>query len=216
MIVTTQGLVIRTLHYSETSLIVRWLTPDLGRIATIAKGARRPKSPFLGKLDLFVEGALSFSRSQRSDLHSLREIVVTDFHLPLRDNMDRLQLAAYAVALVEQTTESDTPLPEVFQLLHGLLVHLTIAEARPRLAFAFELKLLTLLGLAPSAEATTLTADGRALVATLTREDWAPITGLKANARTVTQLAKFLNGFLVYHLGKIPKLRGQVLKTGSG
>ena len=70
---STHGLILRTRPLTETSLIVHWLTPDLGRIATVAKGARRPKSPFAGKLDLFYAADFSFSRSRRSELHVLRE-----------------------------------------------------------------------------------------------------------------------------------------------
>jgi recombinational DNA repair protein (RecF pathway) len=53
MIETAAGLVMRTRPLTETSLIVHWLTPTLGRLATVAKGARRANSPFRGKLDLF-------------------------------------------------------------------------------------------------------------------------------------------------------------------
>src|SRR6185312_16938283 len=67
------GIILRTRLLTDTSLIVHWLTPDCGRIATAAKGARRPKSPFRGKLDLFFEADFSFARSRRSELHILRE-----------------------------------------------------------------------------------------------------------------------------------------------
>src|SRR5258707_904583 len=73
MIESTSGLILRTRPLTETSLIVSWLTQDFGRIATVARGARRPKSPFAGKLDLFYLADLSFQRSRRSDLHTLRE-----------------------------------------------------------------------------------------------------------------------------------------------
>ena len=72
MIETATGLILRTRPLTETSLIIHWLTPTFGRLATVAKGARRPKSPFLGRLDLFYEADFSFSRSRRSDLHILR------------------------------------------------------------------------------------------------------------------------------------------------
>ena len=67
------GLILRARPLTETSLIIHWLTPDLGRIAMVAKGARRAKSPFAGKLDLFYLADFSFNRSRRSDLHTLRE-----------------------------------------------------------------------------------------------------------------------------------------------
>ena len=76
------GVILRVRPLTETSLIVHWLTPDLGRVATVAKGARRPKSPFRGKLDLFYEADFSFQRSRRSELHNLREVVLRETHRP--------------------------------------------------------------------------------------------------------------------------------------
>ncbi|MGI8966741.1 MAG: DNA repair protein RecO, partial [Limisphaerales bacterium] len=46
-----RGLIIRVRPLTETSFIICWLTPNFGRISTVAKGARRSKSPFRGKLD---------------------------------------------------------------------------------------------------------------------------------------------------------------------
>src|SRR6059058_3218985 len=108
---STTGLVLRTRLLTETSLIVHWLTSDLGRLATVAKGARRPKSPFLGKLDLFYLADISFTRSLRSELHNLREVSLRETHSVLRQDLGYLQQASYAAALIEQTTEADTPMP---------------------------------------------------------------------------------------------------------
>ena len=57
---TAHGIILRTRPLTETSLIVHWLTADHGRLSTVAKGAKRPKSPFRGKLDLFFEGVFFF------------------------------------------------------------------------------------------------------------------------------------------------------------
>src|SRR6516225_4205420 len=142
MIENATGLVLRTRPLTETSLIVQWLTPDLGRLATVAKGARRPKSPFRGKLDLFYLADFSFARSRRSELHTLREVSLRETHSALRQDLVYLRQASYCAALVEQTTEMDTPLPGVFELLLGLLEHLPQQNAQPQSLLAFELKLL--------------------------------------------------------------------------
>src|ERR1051325_2878610 len=105
------GLILRTRPLTETSLIVSWLTPDCGRIATVAKGARRPKSPVRGKLDLFYLADFSFQRSRRSELHTLREIVLRETNSALRKELAYLQQASYCAALIEQSTETGTPLP---------------------------------------------------------------------------------------------------------
>ena len=108
------GLILRVRPLTETSLIIHWLTPELGRIATVAKGARRPKSTFAGRLDLFYSADFSFSRSRSSSLHNLREVKLRETHGAIRADMTKLQQAGYAAAFIEQATETDTPLPEVF------------------------------------------------------------------------------------------------------
>jgi DNA repair protein RecO (recombination protein O) len=87
MVEKSTGLILRTRLLTENSLIVHWLTPELGRPATVAKGARRPKSPFRGKLDLFYVADFSFSRSRFSELHNLREIALRETHEYLRRDL---------------------------------------------------------------------------------------------------------------------------------
>src|SRR5512133_2847716 len=99
MIESATGLVLRTRPLTETSLIIHWLTPSLGRLATVAKGARRAKSPFRGKWDLFYLADFSFSRSRRSELHILREVSLRETHSRLREDLGLLQQASYCAAL---------------------------------------------------------------------------------------------------------------------
>ena len=204
---SSHGIILRTRLLTETSLIVNWLTPELGRISTVAKGARRQKSPFRGKLDLFYEADFSFQRSRRSDLHTLREIVLRETHAPLRTNLGYLQQASYCAALIEQTTEKDTPLPGIFGLLRDFLATLPLRPPQSRNIFAFELKLLNELGLKPNLTNTNLTAASKNLVNELLTEDWLKISELKATAAQAKELRQFLHGFLIFHLGKIPKQR---------
>src|SRR5215471_4708726 len=124
MIESARGLVLRCRPLTETSLIVHWLTPGLGRVATVAKGARRPNSSFRGKLDLFYEADFSFARSRRSELHTLREVLLRETHTFLRRELGHLQQAAYCAALIEQTTETETPLPFIFKLMNAFLHHI--------------------------------------------------------------------------------------------
>ena len=57
-------------------MIVTWCTIEHGILKTVAKGARRPKSPFFGKIDLFFEAEFEIARSKKSDLHALRDISI--------------------------------------------------------------------------------------------------------------------------------------------
>ncbi len=207
MIQSATGIILRTRPLTETSVIVNWLTPDCGRISTVAKGARRPKSPFTGKLDLFYLADFSFTRSQRSELHALREVKLKSLNATLREDMGWLQHAAYCTRLIEQATETDTPLPAIYHLLHGVLEAIPQHPAQPQTIFAFELKFLHELGLAPDLDEIKLTPGTRQIVGALTSQEWPMIARLKLSESQVMELKRFLHGFLIFHLGRIPKGR---------
>jgi DNA repair protein RecO (recombination protein O) len=205
------GIILRTRPLTETSLIVNWLTPDSGRISTVAKGARRTKSPFRGKLDLFYEADFSFQRSRRSELHTLREIVLRATNATLRTELGYLQQASYCSTLVEQTTETQTPLREIFELFRGFIHALPKQPPKPRTVFAFELKLLEILGLAPDINESKLSPEARALMNSLMATDWGGLPTLRATGTQANAIKQFLHGFLIYHLGRIPKGREQAV-----
>jgi len=211
MIENATGLVLRTRRLTETSLIVQWLTPGFGRLATVAKGALRPKSPFRGKLDLFYLADFSFSRSRRSELHTLREVSLRETHPVLRQELACLRQASYCAALVEHTCETETPLPAVFELMLGLLKHLGAHEPQPQGIFAFELKLLSELGLKPDLERSRLNPGTKQVVQALTGKDWSTLARLSPSDTQVAELRQFLHGFLAYHLGRIPRGRDTAL-----
>ena len=200
----TSGLILRTRPLTETSLIVHWLTPDLGRVATVAKGARRPKSPFRGKLDIFHLAEFSFVRSRRSDLHTLREVILRDSHRALREDIHLLQQAAYCVQLIELTTETESPVPEIFQLLSEFLAFLPGHPADPLVVYAFEMKLLAATGLQPDLARTDLNAGTREILQRLAGNDWGLLAPLKLSSGQAGELRQFLHDFLIYHLGRVP------------
>jgi DNA repair protein RecO (recombination protein O) len=201
------GIVLRTRRFTETSLIVHWLTPGFGRLNTVAKGALRPGSPFRGRLDLFYEADFSFVRSRRSELHTLREAILRETHPALRQDLEYLRQASYAAALIEQTTEQETPLPAIFERARQFLKALTLAPPRPQTVFAFELKLLIELGLQPDWETSRLTPGARQLARAFAESDWPAVARLRPSMAQTAEMRQFLHGFLVFHLGKIPKGR---------
>jgi recombinational DNA repair protein (RecF pathway) len=114
--------------------------------------------------------------------------------------------------LVEQITETETPLPEVFGLLRGLLEALGRQPPQPRTVLAFELKFLTLMGLAPDLDRTRLSPEARSLLTALTREDWPAIAALKTTPARAAEALDFLRGFLPLHLDRVPNGRDAALK----
>jgi DNA repair protein RecO (recombination protein O) len=208
---STSGLILRTRLLTETSLIVHWLTPELGRVATVAKGGRRPKSPFAGKLDLFYVADFSFSRSRSSDLHNLREVNLRETHGAIRQDILKLQQAAYATACIEQTTETETPLPEIFELAQQFLRTLCDHKPQPQLVYTFELKLLQTMGLEPDPTETQLTPGAKKIVTSLLANDWKNAVRLKLTNEQDRELHQWLHGFLIFHLDRLPRGRNAAL-----
>lgn len=140
------GIIIRLTRLTETSLIVHWCTQSEGIVKTVAKGARRPKSPFAGKLDLFFESDLSWVRSRKSELHTLREVAVIDYRESLRKRYVDTVSASYFVDLLASVVESDHPVPELYDLLRRGLNYLSDHGADQRGVLHFENELAKLLG----------------------------------------------------------------------
>jgi len=143
---TTAAIVLRKRKFSDTSLIVSWCTESLGCIQTVAKGARRAKTPFAGKLDLFFEAEISVVRSRKSDLHTLTEVMLKNPFPGIRTNYLRTQTAAYFVELIEICTERDHREPELFGLLRRAFDYLDSNGPTPRAVAHFETELARIAG----------------------------------------------------------------------
>jgi DNA repair protein RecO (recombination protein O) len=209
------GIILRTRLLTETSLIVHWLTAEAGRLATVARGARQAKSPFRGKLDLFHEADLAFRRSARSELHTLTEVVLRETFPALRVDWQRLNQAAYGVALVELTTEMDTPIPEVWSAFREFLAHVASAPVSRLTIAALELKQLALLGLLPDLQRGSLSAPVRQLGEHLVEMTWDQLVLDSAEPGDVDSLLQYLHGFLIYHLNRLPRGRAEALAIKS-
>jgi hypothetical protein len=73
--------------------------------------------------------------------------------------------------------------------------------------------LLRALGLFPSLPKTRLKPATRDLLNSLAQGDWKDVRNLRPGAGSVRELNTFLHGFLIYHLGKLPRGRATVLKA---
>jgi DNA repair protein RecO (recombination protein O) len=143
---STAAILLRKRKLSDTSLIVSWCTESLGCIQTAAKGARRAKSAFAGKLDLFFEAEIQIARSRKSSLHSLTEVVLKNPFPGIRENLRRTQAASYFVELIELCTESDHHEPELFSLLRRAFTFLNSKDPNLRAVLHFETELARLAG----------------------------------------------------------------------
>ena len=211
-----QGIILRIRPLTETSLIVRWLTRDQGILATVAKGARRPKSPFAGKIDLYFSAEFSFQRSRRSDLHTLRELALKNTHPALRREIAWLQQAAYAAALLETAVETETPLPELYDLFSVFLDQLPHRTTHPSTILEWEIQMLDASGLRPDFHQAPVSPASREILAAWLEAGGFTDGGPPPSPPQTQELQQYLRNQIEAGFGRVPRLRDAALAAGVG
>jgi DNA repair protein RecO (recombination protein O) len=146
----TEGIVLRSIRYGEADRILHLYTPDRGRVSAIAKGVRRAKSRFGGRLEPFFRLNLVLYEG-RGDLLTVTSAETVAGHPRLREDAAALDGAARACEAVARIFDVGDPHPGVYHLLANQLALLerTPAKATRGNALAFRLKLLLAAGFAP-------------------------------------------------------------------
>lgn len=143
---------LRSMRYGEADRILHLYTPGRGRVGAIAKGVRRARSRFGGRLEPFFRIRAELHEG-RGELLTVTGAETVDAHQRLRGDARALDAAARACDAVGRLFETGEPHPGVFNLLCRQLSLLDeraggMRDARAG-ALGFRLKLLLAAGLAP-------------------------------------------------------------------
>jgi DNA repair protein RecO (recombination protein O) len=158
--VKSEAVVLRSMRYGEADRILHLYTPARGRVSAIAKGVRRARSRFGGRLEPFFRLHVELHEG-RGELMTVTGAQTIDGYARLRCDARALDAAARACDAVGRLFETTEPHPGVFNLLCRQLALLderagetggSAAGARAS-ALAFRLKLLLAAGLAPQLSA---------------------------------------------------------------
>lgn len=110
----TWGIVLRTVAFSETSVVATVFTRDFGKITGLAKGARRPKSPFESALDLMSLIRVVFLRKSTDALHLFTEARLERRFRIAAVDLDRYYAGSHVLNLLLEFTDDGDSHPEVF------------------------------------------------------------------------------------------------------
>jgi DNA repair protein RecO (recombination protein O) len=151
MIIRTEAVVLRSIDYGETSQIVTLFTRDRGRLAVMAKGARRTKSSFGSSLQPMAYTQVVFYYRETRGLQTLSESAYLEPHLGLRRSLHKITLGLRLVEFVYALTEEEDAQPSLFNLLVEALRTLDAAPERAANVLPyFQLRLAGVLGFAPA------------------------------------------------------------------
>ena len=146
--IVTKGLVLRETQTKEADKILTVLTAEHGRLAVVARGARRKNSKIAAASQLLAFSELVLYE-QRGWM-MLSEAATLSLWERVRLDVELLSLASYFAEMTEAVTGEGEPAEEILSLLLNALYALDTLRKPPELVkAAFELKLLSLSGYEP-------------------------------------------------------------------
>jgi DNA repair protein RecO (recombination protein O) len=140
------GIVLRTIKLGEADRIVSFVTHGHGKVRAVAKGVRKTKSRFGGRLEPLSHVSLLLYRGRELDVVTQAEAI--DAFRTIREDLDRLARATQLLEAVDQVAQEREANPRLYQMLLGALRALGAANA-PMLVAGFYWKLLALDGVEP-------------------------------------------------------------------
>jgi DNA repair protein RecO (recombination protein O) len=168
----TEAVVLRSIRYGEADRILHLYSADLGRLNAIAKGSRKPRSRFGGRLEPFFRLDLLLYRG-RSDLATVTGASTLDGYPALRGCGPALGAAARACDAVLRLLDAAEPNRRAYELLRRYLALLdseaAAAGALPAAGWAasmaFRLKLALAAGFAPELDSCARCGEREGIVA---------------------------------------------------
>ncbi len=144
------AIVLRTVEFSETSLIVTLFTREWGKVQAIAKGGRRIKGPFESGLDILARLRVTFLRKTSDALDLLTEAKLIRRFRPSRENLAGLHAGYYLVELLGLLTQDYDPYPLLYIQAGEALDRFEAGHEVATTLLWFELQMLGRLGHMPS------------------------------------------------------------------
>ena len=170
----TEAIVLRSIRLREADRVVHLYTGSRGRVGAVAKGVRRTRSRFGGRLEPFFRLNLVMYEG-RGELHTITQAETVESYPRLRERGLSLSAATTACETVLRLFSEGEPNPAAYNLLCR---ELQLLESDPAAAgaanlLAFRLKLLLAAGFAPELNACAVCGSA---------EDGAVVAGFSAAA----------------------------------
>jgi DNA repair protein RecO (recombination protein O) len=143
-----QGIVLRSFPFGEADKVVVLLSPNKGKLRTVAKGVRKTKSRFGGRLEPFSHVDLVLYEGRNLD--TITQVsMIEPFH-DLRVDLDSVVAAGTMVEIADAVAQENESSVRLFLLLQRGLRALDAGPQHPDLLTAFLLKAAETIGVAPA------------------------------------------------------------------
>lgn len=207
---------LRSIRYGEADRILHLYSKSRGRIGAIAKGARKPRSRFGGRLEPFFRLDLVLHEG-RGELMTVTSATTLDGYPRLRSSAATLTAAARGCDAVLRLLDSTEANPPAYNLLCrylGLLDDPAAARAAGHeTALSFRLKLALVAGFAPELASCARCGEAEHLVGFSGAAGGVVCSGCEAGAFPLAEEAhRFMVGSLASPLDEVPEAEPRSLR----
>ncbi|MCZ6474202.1 MAG: DNA repair protein RecO [SAR324 cluster bacterium] len=151
-VVSSECIILKHQDFRERDRLVTFLARDKGRMAGVARGARKLTARGLSTFEPFIRGTIFYTEKPGAELVSIRKCDPVPPYLQLQAGYDKFLYASYFTELVSLCRIGPQEAEPFFLLLAGGLENLYGAQspqALPLLRLDYELDFLSCLGLQP-------------------------------------------------------------------
>lgn len=148
----TKGIIIKKKPFMEADKLLTIYSFEKGKIRAIAKGARKPKSKFGGRLEIFSYNNFSISKGKNLDI--INEAVTINNFKKIKSNYELIKRGSYFLGIVDKITPLEDPNINLFILLKNVLLALEENKDFYRVDKEFKKQILTIEGLKSEEEYT--------------------------------------------------------------
>ena len=149
MVYKSDALILRTYKLGEADRIVVFLTRDRGKKRGVAKGARRPKSRYMGALEPLTRGEVAYFEREQRELVQLNYVEPQRSPLSARTG-EALGHVGYFAELIDEWAQEAHADERLFRLGASMVDAIAAGAPIEKLARYFEYWLLRLQGVYPA------------------------------------------------------------------
>lgn len=124
---TSRVIVLRKTKLGESDLILTMLAEDGSQLRAVAKGARKPKSSFASRLELFSVAEVLIARGKSLDIVSEAQLICGN--APLRADIALAAAAAPCAELLDRTTQLSLESPRLFDMTRTAFSAMAASDA---------------------------------------------------------------------------------------
>jgi DNA repair protein RecO (recombination protein O) len=201
---SADALILRTYKLGEADRIVVFLTSDRGKKRGVAKGARRPRSRFVGALEPLTHVRVAYFEKEQ------RELVSLNYSEPSRSalssgTIEGLACAAYFAELIDEWAAESHEDERLYRLGVSMVEALVAGVPAEPLTRYFEFWLLSLQGVYPAARVQTLSSGAQAFLTAARKIGPQELPGLSIGRPILRELESLHRSLIAMHLEREPR-----------